>query len=312
VAAPPAVITVRDLERRFGDFRAVGGVTFDVAQGEIFALLGPNGCGKTTTIRMLCGILAPTAGRGEVLGYDVAVDGERIKQSIGYMSQRFGLYEDLTVRENLDFYAGVYSVPARRAEARIAELIAMAGLQGRERQLAGQLSGGWKQRLALGCAIVHEPPLLFLDEPTAGVDPVSRRRFWRMIYGLAQTGVTVFLTTHYLDEAEQAHRVAIMYAGKLIALDTPDRVKQTALGGELMELECAPSAAALAVLEQRPDVLEVTPHGLKFHLVLRPGAAPATVQTALEAAGVQVAAFRTIAPSLEDVFISMLTERDLR
>src|SRR3989304_763780 len=222
----PTVVQVHNLQRRFGELVAVRDLTFDVSQGEVFALLGPTGSGKTPPIRMLCGILAPSGGQGTVLGYDIASQGERIKESIGYMSQRFGLYEDLTVQENLEFYGGVYQVPARRLRERITELVAMAGLTGRERQLAGTLSGGWKQRLALGCAIVHQPPLLFLDEPTAVVDPVSRRRFWRLISGLARGGGTVFLTTHYLDEAEHASRVAMLFDGRLMALDTPQAVKQ--------------------------------------------------------------------------------------
>ncbi|OUC08868.1 hypothetical protein RY27_06405, partial [Litorilinea aerophila] len=207
---PENVIEVRRLTRRFGDQIAVNGVSFSVRRGEVFAFLGPNGSGKSTTIRMLCGILLPTSGEGHVLGFDIVRHSEQIKQHIGYMSQRFALYEDLSVWENLEFYAGVYNVPRGQRRARLEELVAMAGLEGRKRQLAGQLSGGWKQRLALGCAIVHRPPLLFLDEPTAGVDPVSRRHFWMMIHGLAHQGVTVFVTTHYLDEAEHANRVAMI------------------------------------------------------------------------------------------------------
>ena len=302
----PTVVQVHNLQRRFGELVAVRDLTFDVSQGEVFALLGPNGSGKTTTIRMLCGILAPSGGRGTVLGYDIASQGERIKESIGYMSQRFGLYEDLTVQENLEFYGGVYQVPARRLRERITELVAMAGLTGRERQLAGTLSGGWKQRLALGCAIVHQPPLLFLDEPTAGVDPVSRRRFWRMIYGLAREGVTVFLTTHYLDEAEHASRVAMLFDGRLMALDTPQAVKQAGLRGQLMELQCEPAMEALEVLGNTPGVLETALYGAVFHVILGPELGPDALRGRLEAAGLQVGEMRPIAPTLEDVFISML------
>src|SRR5215204_7670576 len=221
------IIEVHGLTRRFGDHVAVDDVSFTVYEGEVFAFLGPNGSGKSTTIRMLCGILTPTSGEGRVLGYDVATEGERIKRSIGYMSQRFALYEDLSVRENLEFYAGVYEVPARERRQRVEELIAMAGLTGRERQLSGQLSGGWKQRLALGCAIAHRPRLLFLDEPTAGVDPVSRRKFWTMIYGLASAGVTIFVTTHYLDEAEHANRIGMIHDGILRALASPTELKHS-------------------------------------------------------------------------------------
>ena len=304
------VIRARDLQRRFGSLLAVDGLTFDVEQGEVFALLGPNGSGKTTTIRMLCGILAASGGQGQVLGYDIAVEGEQIKSSIGYMSQRFALYEDLSVQENLEFYGGIYSVPGPRLQQRITELVAMAGLEGREQQLAGTLSGGWKQRLALGCAIVHEPPLLFLDEPTAGVDPISRRRFWRMIYGLAQDGVTVFLTTHYLDEAEHAHRVAMMSSGRLMALDTPEGVKRIAISGRLVELECSPVMEALAVLEKTPGVLETALYGLVFHVNLDAGLSPETLRNHLEDEGLQVGSLRPIAPTLEDAFISMLSRMD--
>src|SRR6266545_1437161 len=219
------VVEARDLTKIFGDLIAVDRLSVDIAEGQVFAFLGPNGSGKTTTIRMLCGIVTPTSGQGRVLGFDIAHDSEAIKARIGYMSQRFALYEDLTVIENLEFYAGVYQVSGRQRIERVRELIAMAGLTGRERQLAGQLSGGWKQRLALGCSIVHRPPLLFLDEPTAGVDPVSRRSFWTLIYGLARDGVTIFLTTHYIDEAEHADRVALMARGRLVALDTPSALR---------------------------------------------------------------------------------------
>src|SRR3954453_7443891 len=233
----PAVET-HDLSKRFGDRTAVDALNLTIATGEVFAFLGPNGSGKTTTIRMLCGIIRPTAGSGRVLGFDIATESEQIKSRIGYMSQRFALYEDLTVRENLDFYAGVYQVSGARKTQRVAELIEMAGLTGRERQLAGTLSGGWKQRLALGCAIVHQPPLLFLDEPTAGVDPVSRRSFWTLIYGLARDGVTIFLTTHYIDEAEHADRVALMLEGSVVALAPPRELRETGLAGTLYELDC--------------------------------------------------------------------------
>lgn len=301
-----AAIVLDHLSRRFGDLQAVQEVSFDVRVGEVFALLGPNGSGKTTTIRMLCGLLAPSAGRGTVLGYDIATQGEAIKERIGYMSQRFALYEDLTVRENLDFYAGLYSVPRAVRGARIAALIEMAGLTSRERQLAGTLSGGWKQRLALGCAIVHQPPLLFLDEPTAGVDPVSRRRFWSMIYGLAQRGVTIFLTTHYLDEAEHAHRVALMYYGKLVALDTPAALRAHGLRGELLAVDCERPMAALARLQALPGVQEAVLYGVELHVIVEPGLSGDLLARALTEIGIAVRGVRPIAPSLEDVFISLV------
>jgi len=218
-------IVASGLTRRFGDFVAVDHIDFQVRRGEIFGFLGPNGSGKSTTIRMLCGILSPSEGRAEVLGFDVARQPERVRERIGYMSQKFSLYEDLTVHENLLFYAGIYGLDARRTRERYAAAIALAGLEGRERLLAGHLSGGWKQRLALGCAAIHKPPLLFLDEPTSGVDPVSRRSFWDHLYGLAEEGTTLIVTTHYMDEAERCQRLALMYGGRICAMGTPEELR---------------------------------------------------------------------------------------
>lgn len=309
MAAREVAIEVEGLTRTFGSLVAVDHVSFRVLRGEVFAYLGANGSGKSTTIRMLCGILAPSAGQGRVLGFDVAAQGEHIKEHIGYMSQRFALYPDLTVRENLEFYAGLYGVAGERRRRRVQDLIAMAGLQGREGQLSGTLSGGWKQRLALGCALVHEPPLLFLDEPTAGVDPVSRRRFWTMIYGLAGHGTTIFLTTHYLDEAEHADRVALMHAGKLVALDTPANLKAHAMSGQLLELECEPALRALEALPKVPGVGEVALYGALIHATIDPArTTPAAVERALEAQGIQVLRVTPIHPSLEDVFISLIRD----
>jgi ABC-2 type transport system ATP-binding protein len=301
-------IEVRGLTRRFGDRIAVNDVTFTVERGEVFAFLGPNGSGKSTTIRMLCGILPPSAGEGRVLGYDIAREAEAIKRRIGYMSQRFSLYEDLTVRENLEFYAGIYEVPRATLGARIDELVAMAGLQGRERQIAGTLSGGWKQRLALGCAIVHRPPLLFLDEPTAGVDPVSRRQFWTMIHGLAASGVTVFATTHYLDEAEHAGRVAMIQDGVLSALGTPAEFKQRFLRGRLYALSCSQPLVALAALQRLPEAGEVSLYGDVLH-ILTQHEDTTPILDAVRAAGIDDASIAPIAPTLEDVFISLTSGR---
>jgi drug efflux transport system ATP-binding protein len=306
----PNAVEARELTRVFGDLTAVDHLTLDVQQGEVFAFLGPNGSGKTTTIRMLCGIITPTSGTARVLGFDVANQSEQIKARIGYMSQRFALYEDLTVRENLEFYSRVYQVPVARRAERVRALIEMAGLTGRERQLAGHLSGGWKQRLALGCAIVHEPPLLFLDEPTAGVDPVSRRSFWTLIYGLARSGVTIFLTTHYIDEAEHADRVALMLGGHLVALAPPRVLRETGLSGVLLEVDCDPPIEALSLLPSVPGVREVTLYGTLLH-VLVAGIGAAEVERALREAGIHVNDVREIKPSLEDVFVSRIrAERD--
>lgn len=298
-------IEVHGLTKRFGDRIAVNDATFDVKRGEVFAFLGPNGSGKSTTIRMLCGILAPTEGTGRVLGYDIRTEQEYIKQNIGYMSQRFSLYEDLSVRENLEFYAGIYAVPRASLAARVTELIAMAGLQGREDQLTAHLSGGWKQRLALGCAIVHRPPLLFLDEPTAGVDPVSRREFWTMIHELAANGVTVFATTHYLDEAEHAARVAMIHGGVLTALATPADFKAHYLHGKLFAIRSADTLRTLAMLQQRTDLSDVSLYGDAIHVLMQTGDRE-DLESALRAAGITGATVEVIAPSLEDVFISLM------
>lgn len=224
IASQPAVV-VENLEKRFGRFVAVDRVSFQVARGEVFGFLGPNGAGKSTTIRMLCGILTPSGGRGTVAGFDVRTQPEQIKAHIGYMSQRFSLYQDLTVEENIDFYGGIYRIPPEKRRERKEWVIEMAGLTNHRRQLTGVLSGGWKQRLALGCAILHEPPIIFLDEPTSGVDPISRRQFWDLIYDLSGRGVTVFVTTHYMDEAEYCNRIGLIYRGELIALGTPHELK---------------------------------------------------------------------------------------
>ena len=301
----PTAVSAHHLTKVYGDLTAVDRLSLDVREGEVFAFLGPNGSGKTTTIRMLCGIITPTSGEGHVLGFDIATQSESIKARIGYMSQRFALYEDLTVRENLNFYAGVYEVQGSRRDARVRELIGMAGLTGREGQLAGQLSGGWKQRLALGCAIVHQPPLLFLDEPTAGVDPVSRRSFWTLIYGLAQGGVTIFLTTHYIDEAEHADRVALMLDGRMVALAPPRDLRETGLSGTLLEVECEPAVEALELLPGIPGVHEVTLYGTLLH-VLVDGISADDLTALLGQRGFSVTSVRAIKPSLEDVFVSRI------
>ena len=220
----PAV-TTRDLVKRFGDFVAVDHVNLEVGRGEIFGFLGPNGAGKSTTIRILCGLLEPTSGAGSVAGFDVRTESESIKQNIGYMSQKFSLYDDLTVEENIDFFSGIYGVPRERRPERRDYVLEMAGLEEKRTSMTRLLAGGWKQRLALGCAMVHEPPILFLDEPTSGVDPIARRRFWELIYQLSASGHTVFVSTHYMDEAEYCHRLALMYRGKVIALGTPAELK---------------------------------------------------------------------------------------
>jgi ABC-2 type transport system ATP-binding protein len=303
----PIAVETERLTRRFGAFVAVDDVSFQVPAGEVFGFLGPNGSGKTTTIRILCGLLAPSGGVGRVLGLDVAREAERIRAKIGYMSQKFSLYGDLTVRENMEFYAAVYGLPRRERRPRIDELVAMAGLGGREDELAANLSGGWRQRLALGCAIVHRPRVLFLDEPTSGVDPEARRAFWELIYELAAGGVTVFVTTHFMDEAEHCNRIGLMYAGRLVALDTPAALKRTAVPGEVVEIEGVPQDTARQVITGLPGVREVAPHGARLHATVDDAAARAPqIVAALERGGVAEARAERIDPSLEDVFVALV------
>ncbi|MCD6290291.1 MAG: ABC transporter ATP-binding protein [Anaerolineae bacterium] len=303
----PYAVEVEGLTRRFGEFTAVDHISFRIRSGEVFGFLGPNGAGKTTTIRMLCGILPPSEGTARILGVDVARSPDRVKQNIGYMSQRFSLYEDLTVQENLEFYAGIYRVPRRERGRRIRELIEMAGLVGREHELAGHLSGGVRQRLALGCAILHRPPILFLDEPTSGVDPTSRRRFWDLIYSFAAEGVTVMVTTHYMDEAERCHTVGLIHRGRLIALGAPDDLKTSQMRGQILEIDCEPAMEAIDVLMPLPEVQEVALYGLLLHVTVANAAqATAPIRSALSAAGITVRSIEPVPPTLEDVFISLV------
>nr|WP_256218156.1 ABC transporter ATP-binding protein [Moorella thermoacetica] len=298
---------VEGLTKRFGNFTAVEDVSFQVRRGEIFGFLGPNGSGKSTTIRMLCGLLSPTSGRASVLGYDIVRDAEAIRLNIGYMSQKFSLYEDLTVEENLEFYAGIYHLPPRRIKERKKDILAMAGLSGREKSITGTLSTGWKQRLALGCALIHEPGLVFLDEPTGGVDPVSRRNFWDLIYDLSRSGVTVLVTTHYMDEAEHCHTIGFIYNGKLIALGTPENLKKTKMRGQILQVECAPLLPALEAIKDVPEVIEAAMHGAGLHVVVEDIARDTpVVRQALKRADVRVEAITPVEPALEDIFVSLV------
>ncbi len=305
----PAV-EVEGLVKRFGDFAAVDGISFAVARGEIFGFLGPNGAGKSTTIRMLCGILAPTAGRGTVAGYDIVTESERIKTSIGYMSQRFSLYEDLTVGENIAFYAGIYGVEGERLAVRRRWILAMASLEERSGSLARELSAGWKQRLALGCAVVHEPRILFLDEPTSGVDPRSRRAFWELIYTVAGEGVTVFVTTHVMDEAEHCDRLGMIHGGRLVALGSPRELKARHAEGVLLEVRADPLMRALETAGGLPGVREVAVFGSGLHVTVADGSGAASLRGSLEAAGIIVQAIAPIIPTLEDVFVSLVERGD--
>ena len=306
-------MVVENLEKRFGAFLAVDHVSFATRSGEIFGLLGPNGSGKSTTIRMLCGLLRPSSGRALVSGIDASRNTEAVRQRIGYMSQKFSLYGDLTVIENLRFFGGMYRVPADLLPARIAWAIKMASLEGREDARTDTLSGGWKQRLALGCAVLHKPPILFLDEPTSGVDPISRRRFWELIYQMSAEGVTVFVTTHYMDEAEYCNRLALIYRGKLVASGSPSELKQNSVRGDLLLLECTPLSRAVEALESAPGVGESAVFGNALHLVVPD--CTATLKNLpgwLFERGITVTKLETIRPSLEDAFVALTTGYDER
>ncbi len=301
------VVVAEHLERRFGDLVAVHDVSLTIERGEVFGVLGPNGAGKSTTIRMLCGLLDPSSGRAMVVGHDVAKDPEAVKARIGYMTQRFSLYEDLSVVENLEFYAAVYGVPRSRRRARVNTVVETTGLGDRRKQIAGTLSGGWKQRLALACATIHEPPLLFLDEPTAGVDPVSRRAFWERIHAIAHEGTTIVVTTHYMDEAERCHRLAFIFRGTVLDIGTPEEVVERRKL-DVVELEVDDPAKATAVLEADPGIEECGHFGRVLRVSTRGREARDYVLEVLARAGVGV---RDIGPgraNVEDAFVSMVRE----
>ena len=302
-------IETMELTKQFDSFTAVDRVSFTVRRGEIFGFLGPNGAGKTTTIRMLLGLIAPTAGRATVLGFDVVRQTAQVQQRIGYMSQRFSLYDDLTVAENLNFFGGAYGVRGARLARRKEAILEMAGLMGRERELAKNLSGGWRQRLALGCAILHEPEMLFLDEPTAGVDPISRREFWELLYALSDEGRTIFVTTHYMDEAEHCHRLAFIQRGRLVALGSPEEIKLEKMRGQVMEIDCAAPEVAMGVLRETGLFDEVSLYGALIHVVAEGAEAHRRrVKAVLQEAGVEIRSMEVIAPSLEDVFIASVRD----
>jgi ABC-2 type transport system ATP-binding protein len=299
----PAV-EIRDLSKRFGAFTAVDRVSLSVGEGEIFGFLGANGAGKSTTIRMICGLLAPTSGTALVLGVDVAKDPEGVKRRIGYMSQRFSLYDDLTVAQNLRFFGGVYGLRGKEVREREAWALEMADLRGKEDRLTGDLPGGWKQRLALACAVLHRPRVVFLDEPTSGVDPLSRRRFWRLIDDMAASGVTVFVTTHYLDEAEYCHRLALIHAGRLVALGTVSELKRVFSGDAVLEVVAPRVGDALEAIGQAPWAVETSVFGTRIHVVVRDAEeGRRDVARLLEGAGNPASSIERILPSLEDVFI---------
>lgn len=304
-------VEITNLVKRFGDFVAVDNVSLTVQRGEIFGFLGSNGAGKTTTIRMLCGLLTPTSGSARVGGFDLATQAEQIKQTIGYMSQKFSLYDDLSVVENIDFFSGVYNVPRALRPVRKEYVLKMSGLENRGDTMTRLLPAGWKQRLALGCAILHQPPILFLDEPTSGVDPIARRNFWDLIYQLSEEGHTVFVTTHYMDEAEYCHRLALMHRGRLIGLGPPDKLKAGLVSHKLMQLESTDVLESLRAMETCPEVVEAAVFGSGLHLTVRdPVAAERAVRVALSQRGIGIKQLAVTEPSMEDVFVAMIEQEE--
>ncbi len=307
---PDPAIEALGLTKKFGQFTAVDGVSFDVAKGEVFGFLGANGAGKSTTIRMLCGLLTPTSGNARVAGYDIARQPEDVKANIGYMSQKFSLYEDLTVEENIRFYGGVYGLSQRRISLKLPDALELAGLGDKEQALTRELAGGWKQRLALVCAILHEPRIVFLDEPTGGVDPVSRRRFWDIINNLAENGITVFVTTHYLDEAEYCNRIMLMHAGAIVAGGSPQALKTEHIRNPILEVECERTVEALGILQQQPWILGVSLFGTRLHIsVAGEKEGRERVDALLSRHGILVQRIESIRPTLEDVFIHLIEQK---
>lgn len=305
----PSVV-VQNLTKKFGSFVAVDKVSFEAYPGEIFGFLGPNGSGKSTTIRVLCGLLRATSGTATVAGIDVTADPEGVRQHIGYMSQRFSLYNDLRVGENLRLFAGLYSVPARDLPDRMAWALRMAGLEGREQSMTRSLATGWKQRLALGCAVLHRPPIVFLDEPTSGVDPVSRRHFWDLIHEMVGTGITVFVTTHYMDEAEYCNRLVLIDRGRIVALGTPAELKSRYMKGHLLLVEAEPLGTALELLQNAPGIQDAAVFGNSIHAVVEDiSSATAKIRELLVAPQFRLDHVAPIPPRLEDVFVSLTTSR---
>ncbi len=308
----PSAIEVKNLTKRFGSFTAVDHISFTVERGDVFGFLGANGAGKSTTIRMLCGLLESSEGTASVGGYDINSESERIKQNIGYMSQKFSLYEDLTVQENIRFFGGVYGLGNDELQKRMSWVIEMAGLKGREKSLTKELAGGWKQRLALGCAVLHKPKIVFLDEPTGGVDPISRRNFWELIGQLSQEGVTVLVTTHFLDEAEYCNNIIFINAGKLIANGSPKTLKSRHITFPIMEVECTKAVEAMEVLQTQPWVQELSIFGTNLHVgVNEELSGRKQIINILSGRNIPVKRIDKIMPSLEDVFLHLL-ENDAR
>lgn len=298
-------VEVHELTKKFGDFVAVDNIDLSIKKGEIFGFLGPNGAGKSTTIKMLCGLLLPSGGKGSVGGFDIMKESEDIKKNIGYMSQKFSLYDDLTVEENIHFFSGIYGVTSNRKKERLGWALEMAGLKDRKKAVTKTLPGGFKQRLALGCAILHEPSIIFLDEPTSGVDPISRRNFWNLINEMSKSGVTVFVTTHYMDEADYCNRLALIYRGKIIAEGTPNELKQKYMTRYVLEVEVDNVVEAMEVMYK--NGIETAIFGSLLHATVdnREKAVP-RIKEVLEEAGIQARRIERIEPSLEDVFVALI------
>ena len=308
---PTIVVEVEDLVKKFDSFVAVDHIHFQVERGEIFGFLGPNGSGKSTTIRMLCGLLLPTSGRGKVAGFDLMNEPEKIKQAIGYMSQKFSLYDDLTVIENLHFFGGIYGLSGPSQKEREGKVIEMIGLQDLQDRITQTLAVGWKQRLGLGCAILHEPSILFLDEPTSGVDPISRRNFWSLIQQMGEKGVTTFVTTHYMDEAEYCGRLALIYQGRIIALGTPSELKLKTLSQGVLEVECDPLVPALDLLKKEPWISESAVFGDGLHVIGKEGIdLEQEINVLFQKHGILLKRMGWIRPSLEDVFVSLIEKEE--
>jgi ABC-2 type transport system ATP-binding protein len=305
-------VKVKNLVKTFGKFRAVDDVSFYIPQGEIFGLLGPNGAGKTTTIRMLIGILRPDSGTANVLGFDVRKKPEEVKKRIGYMSQKFSLYNDLSVRENLDFYAAIYNdMSARQRKLRVDELLERVDLAAMQKSLTRSLSGAWRQRLALACSIVHKPKMLFLDEATAGVDPVARRYFWDLIYSLAGEGISVLATTHYMDEADYCNTIGMMYQGRLVSLASPDTIKDS-LPGVLLQVDVKDPLEVQKVLQNVPCVLHISIQGMQLHVTVKRDSDIGTIERTLLRANMPASNIEIIQPSLEDAFTSIVSQERVK
>jgi len=304
-------VKVENLEKKFGNFTAVNHINFEVKKGEIFGFLGPNGAGKSTTIRMLCGIYTPTSGSGSVSGFDIVKEQHKIKQNIGYMSQKFSLYDDLTVEENVDFYSRIYSIPKEERQKRKDETIKLAGIEDFRKNLTSTLSGGWKQRLALGCAIIHQPGIIFLDEPTSGVDPITRSNFWKIIKDMASQGRTVFVTTHYMDEAENCNRMVMIYHGTMIAMGTPEEMKTKIMKNEILEIIMDNAENWLEKISKLDSVKETALFGVNLHVVVYDAKqASEDIENLFSKAGVDGYTISKIKASLEDVFVSLIENYD--